>query len=122
MDVMESTRLVAAIQELHHAARFNETQGTVNLQGENLGAITNALMAIEQPKVATFVRLARTDLEENPRCKVGIFVNYKISLNGIAKELAAYKPLILQGSVPKKKRADIIAKFSSFQYRAQITD
>jgi hypothetical protein len=124
MDEVGSARLVTAIQELHHATRFNESQGTVNLQRENLGAITNALMGVEHPKVPTFVRLARTDLEDNPQCKVGIFVNYKISLNGIAKELAAYNPLILQGSVPKKKRAEIIAKFqaSSTEHRLLISN
>ena len=120
----DSNDYISAIEDLHHASKYNEVRGTVNVEGENLGAITNALMQVERPKVATFARKAIEDLEANPNCKVGIFVNYKITLKLIAELLAKYRPLILQGNVPKKKREPIIEKFQApnTEYRVLISN
>jgi hypothetical protein len=120
----DSNDYLSAIEELHHVFKYNESRGTVNVEGENLGAITNALMQVERPKVPTFARKAIEDLEANPNCKVGIFVNYKITLKLIAELLAKYRPLILQGNVPKKKREPIIEKFQApnTEYRVLISN
>ena len=120
----DSNDYLSAIEELHHVFKYNESRGTVNVEGENLGAITNALMQVERPKVHTFARKAIEDLEANPNCKVGIFVNYKITLKLIAELLAKYRPLILQGNVPKKKREPIIEKFQApnTEYRVLISN
>lgn len=120
----DSNELISAITDLHQAARYNESCGTVNVEGENLGAITNALMAIERTKVRTFVRKAIEELQRDPNCKVGIFVNYKVTLKHIAESLDEYRPLILQGNVPKKKREPIIEKFQApnTEYRVLISN
>jgi hypothetical protein len=120
----DSTDLMSAIAELDNVARYNPSHGTVNLEGENLGAITSALMAIERPKVSIFVRKTIEELQQNPNCKVGIFVNYKITLQLIAELLVDYNPLILQGNVPKKKREPIIEKFQApdTKYRVLISN
>jgi hypothetical protein len=103
--------LLKSIASLGQAARYNRETGTVATAKRELGAITNALEAIEIAKIEIFIRLARHALMASPNNKVGISFNYKIPLHAVADALIEYHPLILDGDVVEKKRRPIINLF-----------
>ena len=110
MDEYEVSRLILAIRQLKSAARYNESTGRVDLRDVNLGAITNALMAIEKSKLKILVRKARETLDAAPG-KVILYLSYTSSIDYLASELQDFAPLILHGKVVQKKRNAIIEKF-----------
>jgi len=71
------------------------------------------LEAIEHAKVNTFVRVAISILEANPRFKVIIMVNYYLALNEIVQKLKAYNPLLLVGSTKQAQRARVEGLFNT---------
>jgi len=116
--------LIKAIGELHSSLMFSERDQTVNITQESIGAIAKALTKIEIAKVRSMARVAMETLESDHNCKVGIFVNYKESLNELEDILYKYKPLRLDGSVNKTKRPAIIEKFQepNTKYRLIIAN
>jgi hypothetical protein len=106
-------RLREAINDLGRATRFNERTGTVDMRGNNLGAITTALVHIENAKVETFARVATSILMANPTSKVIISLNYISTIEEIATLMIFFNPLILTGSVPAAKRPGIIDRFNT---------
>jgi len=56
--------------------------------------------------------MAKKDLDENPKAKVCIGLNYSISIELIAQALREYGVLILRGKVAGDKRKPIIDKFN----------
>lgn len=66
---------------------------------------------IEISKMNLFIKLARKRLEEDPNCKIALFVNYNTSIKRLVKGFEDYTPLVLDGSVDKEVRQDIIDKY-----------
>lgn len=111
--------LKLAIESLRNSAGFNE-YGHITPGVVNLGAIVNALVAIEHAKIEIFERYAKNILQENPTAKVCIMVNYKEAVNCLKLSLGAYNPLIMDGSVPKGKRGEIISKFQEYNTNHRV--
>jgi hypothetical protein len=89
----------------------------------NKFGLTKPLKMIETAKVPLFIRKAYEVLTTIPNSKVCIFVNYLDNLDEIAKALAEFDPIIMNGSVDKKKRQDLIGLFQKpdLEYRVYIS-
>lgn len=111
-------RLSAAINALRKATHFRD--GEVDMDNANWGAITSSLRESEYSKVEIFVREAYNRLTEDPRCKVALFFNYKVSINAARALLALFNPIILEGGTPKKKRPELIAQFQQKNTRNRV--
>lgn len=110
-----------AINELAAAVRFNERTGAAEIRADNIGAVTTALVHIENSKIDDFARVVTRTLENNPNNKGIVCVNYTSSVEGIANLLIFYNPLILTGKIPAVKRAAIIRTFNeSINHRVLI--
>jgi hypothetical protein len=103
--------LNAAITDLAAAVNYNERNGTAEIKADNIGDVTKALVRIENAKVFDFARVATSELSNNPKSKVVICFNYTSSITEIIPFLIMYNPLILNGSIPAKKRTPIINAF-----------
>ena len=101
------------VRALRSAVRYNANTGTLVFTADALSAVTTSMMQIEQAKMSTFVRVAVARLESSPFAKVVLCVNYKSSVSTLAKELAVYAPLVLDGSVPAARRGEVLGKFQS---------
>jgi Helicase conserved C-terminal domain/Type III restriction enzyme, res subunit len=79
------------------------------------GAVLKIMMGVHQHiefiKLRIFIRLALTRLKYTTNDKVLIYVWYTQSITKLKEELAEYNPMILNGSVPVDKRAEVIANF-----------
>lgn len=116
--------LSESIAALGRAARYDEKSDRVDIKDGSMGAITTALQQIEVNKVHIFIRKAIEDLTADPNQKVVMFFNYKAPLETVANYLAPYRPLVLQGSVPPKKREEARKLFQQHdnQYRLLIAN
>jgi SNF2 family DNA or RNA helicase len=103
--------LLKAILELQTTVKYDERKNTVNYKEGGFGSLTRCLKNIETSKLHDMIRVARITLEEDPQCKVALFVNFTDSLYTLEDGLMDYKPLRLEGSVNKDKRQDLINKF-----------
>lgn len=104
--------LVGAIESLGRAAKYNPETGRTEVTGNSFGAIQIALGNIEKAKLNDMARIARQQLESNPKCKVAIFLNFKKdSIYKLAEIMDEYKPIIYNGDIHKNKRAELAAKF-----------
>lgn len=101
-----------AVDALMRATNFNERTGIAEWQPNKIGAVTPALVQIEDAKVDDFARVTTQILMENPRNKVVISVNYTTTIDQIKTLLIFYHPLILYGETPQKKRAGIVRDFN----------
>ena len=111
IDHERAINLQAAIDELAGAVRFNERAGTAQIRADNIGAVTLALVHIENAKAFDMSRVATTILQQNPRNRVVISVNYNSTVEELRSLLLPLNPLILTGSIPAKKRGNIVRTF-----------
>jgi hypothetical protein len=110
-----------AINELAAAVRFNERTGAAEIRADNIGAVTTALVHIENSKTDDFARVTTRTLENDRSNKVIICVNYTSTIEGIANLLIFYNPLILTGKIPAVKRGAIVRTFNeSVNHRVLI--
>jgi hypothetical protein len=105
-------QLQAAINELASAVQFNERTGVADMRAENIGAVTTALVHIENAKALDFARVATQILMNDARNKVILCVNYTSTVEEIQQILVFYSPLILNGQVMPKKRGNIVQQFN----------
>lgn len=110
LDEYSTSQLKRSINQLKSAARYSESTGRVDLSNANLGAITNALMAIEKHKLSILVRKTREALE-SASGKVIVYVSYTASIQHLSDELQDFEPLVLHGKVAQKKRSETVSKF-----------
>lgn len=108
----KALELQEAINKLSNAVRFNERTGTTDMNAENIGAVTAALVAIENAKSYDLARVATQTLNSDPKCKVVVCVNYTSTIKDIANLMVFFNPLILNGDIPSKKRVPIIKAFN----------
>lgn len=81
-------------------------------QSPRFQEMTKYLHKIESLKIPIFQRTAIKTLKQNKNNKVIIFLHYNDSISTLAKNMSKYNPLVLTGSVPSKKRDDLIEKFN----------
>lgn len=109
--------LMDAIQNLGRLVRYDPRTKTVNFDSKPvaLGAITKCLMVIEAAKVPTFARLAYEALEADPNVRVVVAVNYRASISELKRifTVLGYDFLIIEGSVSKEKRDEIVGRFQN---------
>lgn len=116
--------LQSAVVDLKRATSYDDTTGGIAVDGaraDTWGQITSALMAIESAKITTFVRIAADHLRDHPMHKVCVCVNFTSNLERLKTELSEFRPLVLDGRVPNRKRAvgggtmrsDIINRFQA---------
>jgi hypothetical protein len=111
LDDDNAAKLSRAIKALKDATRYNDQTGRVDLRDADFGAITNALMAIEQPKVSILSREAAITLQAPG--KVVLYVSYTASVNQLAADLQFFSPLVLTGKVAPKKRKETVDRFQN---------
>ena len=114
--------LIKSIAELQASALYNERTNTLGNYKNNFGAIMKSLVKIESAKVNDMIRTVVETLEEDPNCKVGVFLNYRDNIDRMEDGLLKYKPLVMTGSVSKDRRQDLISKFQepNTKYRVII--
>lgn len=108
-----------AIAGLASATRYNSETGTITRTKENMGAITTALMRLQNAKKKAMARRARETLMNNPNCKVILYADYysqvddEIStIDYLLQALADFNPLELTGRITSEnQRNDNIAHF-----------
>lgn len=71
------------------------------------------LMRIEQLKLEIFARIANKILEENPKSKLVICLNYIESMVELADMMKEYSPVIFNGTVKPIVRETIISNFQN---------
>lgn len=74
--------------------------------------MTKYLHKIESLKINIFERMTRKTLKENKNNKVIVFLHYNDSIDTLNRLMSDYNPLVLTGSVPSKKRDELIEKFN----------
>ena len=93
---------------------FNEDRTQLLRNDINtFGAIQKALCGIENAKVGIIARNAHRILADDPTTKVCIMLNYTQSLKKVTELLCDYKPVVVNGSVPKHKRSQILEEFQT---------
>ena len=93
---------------------FNEEQTRLNNTNINtFGAIQMALMGIEISKIDIIARNAHKVLKDEPTTKVCIMVNFTQPLKKLELLLGYFKPIVINGSIPKHKRTELLAGFQS---------
>jgi len=110
----EDRKLVKnGVADLCDATRFKD--GEVDMRGgdTNFGAITLALMKIEEGLVADMCRVAFDKLKDEPMCKVILAVNYNKIKHKALLTLAAYGTAELSGEVDQSHRQAEIDRFNS---------
>jgi len=88
------------------ATNFNGSE--VLMQANAMAGVTTAMQIIETGKIKLMAKIARDKLL---LYKVVVCVNFTESLKDLEVLLQDLNPLILNGSVPEAKRADILEKF-----------
>lgn len=99
--------------DLAAATRYDETRGTVTMQADNIGAVTKALVVIENSKVVDFARVAGSILTSVAGSKVIIAINYTSTIGLLKPLLESFSPLILNGQVKPDMRARIVVAFNN---------
>ena len=101
MDVGNNLNLInAGINALEDAINQHEAKHYITL-----------LVNIECSKSKTYVRLIKEKLEKHPNNKVIIMLNYTRPLKYLAKKLATYNPIVIDGKVKPLERPPLLAKF-----------
>jgi hypothetical protein len=86
----------------------------------NKFGLTKPLKMVETAKVPLFIRKAYEVLTKIPNSKVCIFVNYLDNLDEIANALSGFNPIIMNGSVDKKKRQELINLFQEQNLKHRV--
>jgi hypothetical protein len=107
----QSQRLQEALKRLKAESGFESKKRAFG------GTQIPSLVEIERSKLVDMARVIKAKLEENPNNKVVLCLNYTGPdtgiLSTITELLKDYNPLILVGSVPTKKRQDILNMFNN---------
>jgi len=114
-DEKELNEAIKRLSSIVGYKQVNEAGGQAKISAGTFGLITNELVAIERLMTPVLARLARTDLEEIPRCKVILVVNYSQvesnSVDLLREMLADYRPLVLRGDVRPRDREEVVRAF-----------
>lgn len=108
-----SESLRKGIRQLKVAAAFDEEEEDYVSTEADFGQITRALTAIEDAKLPIMIRLATQRLEENPKAKVVLFVNYTSSIRTLMNVLIRFKPMEFTGQTSLTNRGKILEQFNT---------
>jgi superfamily II DNA or RNA helicase len=120
--IQDPQKLIEAINLLGKVAKYRKETMDVNTKEADWGAITIALMKIEEAKIPIFVRLAKEKLIENDKNQVIILVNYTNNLIDIRNHLKDFKPMLMNGLSTDKQRSEIIKNFQNGNQRLLIAN
>lgn len=87
---------------------------------DSFAGVTRSLQIIETGKIQLFVRLAKEELQSNPKKKVVIAVNYTETVKDLLQALHEYTPLVLTGSTSSNQRGTILNLFQDNQSRFRL--
>jgi hypothetical protein len=109
--------LTKGVEMLSRVCGFNHQNQTINFGGrsgaEVMRTISLALQQIETAKTATLARLARKSLLSSPGRKVALCVNYCATVTDLSRLLADFDPLVVNGALGCKRRAERIEQFQA---------
>lgn len=113
----ETDELVGAVQDLARASKF---AGENHLNPINRRIDVRVLMRIEAAKINIFVRLAKKRLDEDPKNRVILLLNYIDNILEVGKRLRTYNPVFLYGQTDAQDRLIAQDKFESGESRLFI--
>jgi hypothetical protein len=116
----ESLHLSKLIGRLSDHAQYQDEYTELDSAKINYGAIMSTLADIESCKIGIYERLVREKLEENSNNKVIVFLNYLAPIAALSQALKAYKPLVMTGETPMRKRDEIRAKFQESNSESRL--
>lgn len=105
--------LTDAVGQLATAVNYQRETNSAELTQNNVGAVTKALVMIENAKAFDMARIATKILMSVPNSKVIISVNYTGTITELQDLLSPYHPLILAGSIARKKRTQAVDSFNT---------
>jgi len=108
-----SYKLEQAIRDLSRASKYNPITKDIDCRKPNWRDITKAHMNIENIKLEILIRLTHKQLQQDPQCKIIIFVNYVNSIKTLHQELMIYQPAIMYGSTCENDRDKVINDFKN---------
>lgn len=110
----------AAIEMLKNVHIFKGN--TVNKKNAmaNIAIIQKALVALAHAKTTDLLRVSLIDLKRYDTCKLVLCVPFLEDHELLAKGLSAFGPLVLNGEVKPKDRANIIAKFNEANTKHRV--
>ena len=100
-----------AISNLKIVTRYDDETKTIVQSKENMGAITKALINLQNAKKNIMFRKAKEDLTRNPNCKVILYADYYEVIDYLLESLAEFNPLELTGRISEDRRNENIAHF-----------
>jgi hypothetical protein len=122
-DEKSNELLKKGIKLLIASCSFNPNNNTVNF-GNNgaqaLQGIQRALTMIETAKIPLFIRITKEILNNYPKNKVVIAVNYTATLLDLMNGLKEYDPISINGSVSTKNRLINIKKFQENNNKSRL--
>ena len=106
-----SKKIKREIEKLRTATNFDGTN--VNMRAGSLAQSQAIFGLIEKLKTPIMARLAREDLEADPKCQVVLFVNRLDTVDELTELLADFNPLHMTGKVKAKDRGENLRKFQA---------
>ena len=119
-------KLLEALTQFHNAIKASQIKEDKEktkqpVAPENKwGAITKALMSLEESKVPLVACLAKSVLDENPSRKVIIYCNYTSVLYQFEELLKEYKPKLLYGATSETQRKRITTAFQKQNNKTRL--
>lgn len=101
------TQLKQGITDLAMALGFDPRTGQIAAAKGAFGKVTPGLRIIEFAKIRDMIRFARQSLQQHPRLKIILGVNYTETVDALMAGLADYGPIQFDGRTKKKQRAII---------------
>lgn len=87
---------------------------------DSFGVIQKCLVKIENGKVPTMIRKTLQVLRDQPSSKVCLMVNYTSTIKMLVERLEEHSPIVVNGSVSKSKRNELIVPFQTGDARLLI--
>ena len=117
-------RLKKGLLLFKSATNYKEEIQEVNMSGTNWGDVTTSRMEIDSSKIWSTCRHAQSKLENNKKCQIMIYCNYKRDMETAMYLLDKYNPLVMNGQTSSKNRDIIIEKFQrpTNEYRVLISN
>jgi len=114
----ERKTVESAIYEMSDYMKGSEEKGANMI--DMFGGIQKCLVRIENAKVPTMIRKVVQVLRDQPSYKVCLMVNYTSTIKLLVERLEMYKPIVVNGSVSKNKRKEIVVPFQTGDARLLI--
>lgn len=101
-----------AVSSLAAAVRYNQRDQSVMITAESMGAVTSALVRLQNAKKRAAVRVIRERLQALPNVKVLFAADYYDVIDYLLQELRDYSPVELTGRLSEAVRSRNIDRFN----------